>query len=227
MRTVNRWLIYLFGMLILALGLTLNTKTGLGVSPIISIAFGVSEIWGLNFGDMTFLLYGLFVLGQFVLRGKNSRLTDLLQFPLSLIFSRVLNLYSAAIPYQAAEHSFAMNFLLLLAAIFFTGAGAAITVNMKLIPNPGDGIVVAVAEKLGRGQGFAKNVFDVGCVSVTCVLGLLAAGRIVGVGVGTVAAMIGVGRAIALVNFVGKEKMCRAAGLAEPVSAVRREARNG
>ena len=207
MKTVNRWVLYLLGMLVLALGLTLNTKAGLGVSPIISIAFAVSEI-----GDMTFLLYSLFVAGQFVLRGKNSRLTDLLQLPLSLAFSRVLNLYSALIPYEAAEHGFWANFLLLLAAIFFTGAGAAITVNMKLVPNPGDGIVAAVAERLGRDQ-FAKNVFDVGCVAVTCVLGLLAAGRIVGVGVGTIAAMIGVGRSIALVNYLGKQKMCLAVGL--------------
>ncbi len=32
------------GMVILAFGITLNTKTGLGVSPIISIAYCVSEI---------------------------------------------------------------------------------------------------------------------------------------------------------------------------------------
>ena len=63
-----RWVLYTLGMLVLALGLTLNTKTGLGVSPIISVAFGVSEIWGLNFGDVTFLLYGLFVAGQIALR---------------------------------------------------------------------------------------------------------------------------------------------------------------
>ena len=212
-KLVNRWIFYILGMLVLALGLTLNTKAGLGVSPIISIAFAVSEIWGLNFGDMTFLLYALFVLGQFVLRGKNSRLTDLLQLPLSLAFSRVLNLYSALIPYEAAEHGFGMNLLLLLAAILFTGAGAAITVNMRLVPNPGDGIVAAVAEKIGRDQGFAKNLFDVGCVAVTCVLGLLASGGIVGIGIGTVAAMIGVGRSIFMVNWLGKERMCRAAGL--------------
>ena len=94
LKAVYRWTFYILGMLVLALGLTLNTKAGLGVSPIISIAFAVSEIWGWNFGDMTFLLYSLFVAGQFVLRGKNSRLTDLLQLPLSLAFSRVLNLYS-------------------------------------------------------------------------------------------------------------------------------------
>lgn len=136
MKTVNRWVLYLLGMLVLALGLTLNTKAGLGVSPIISVAFSVSEIWGLNFGDMTFLLYTLFVAGQLVLRGRDRRLTDLLQLPLSLAFSRVLNLYGALIPYEAAEHGFLANFLLLLAAIFFTGAGAAITVNMKLVPTP-------------------------------------------------------------------------------------------
>lgn len=32
-----RGLFYLMGLLILALGITLNTKTGLGVSPIISV----------------------------------------------------------------------------------------------------------------------------------------------------------------------------------------------
>ena len=125
----------------------------------------------------------------------------------------MLNLYSALIPYEAAEHGFGMNLLLLLAAILFTGAGAAITVNMRLVPNPGDGIVAAVAEKIGRDQGFAKNLFDVGCVAVTCVLGLLASGGIVGIGIGTVAAMIGVGRSIFMVNWLGKERMCRAAGL--------------
>ena len=78
MKQVYRWTLYLFGMLVLALGLTLNTKAGLGVSPIISIAFAVSEIWSLNFGDTTFLLYILFVAAQFLICGKRSRLTDLL-----------------------------------------------------------------------------------------------------------------------------------------------------
>lgn len=40
-----RGLFYLMGLLILALGITLNTKTGLGVSPIISVSFSISTIW--------------------------------------------------------------------------------------------------------------------------------------------------------------------------------------
>ena len=213
MKQVIRWLLYTLGMLVLALGLTLNTKTGLGVSPIISVAFGVSEIWGLNFGDVTFLLYGLFVAGQIALRRGRGWLADLLQLPLSLAFSRVLNVYSAVIPYRCEAHSLWENLLLLAAAMLLTGIGAAVTVNMRLVPNPGDGIVAAVAERLGRDQGFGKNLVDVCCVALTCVIGLTAAGRVVGVGLGTVAAMVCVGRVIALVNRLGRDWMCAAAGL--------------
>ena len=214
--TLNRWIIYIIGMLLLALGLTLNTKAGLGVSPIISLSYTVSEIWHLNFGDMTFFLYSLFVLGQIVLHRGKRLLGDLCQLPLSLIFSRVLNIYSALIPYQSTQEPFWKNLLVLLAAIAITGVGVSATVNMRLVPNPGDGIVAAIGEKIGREQGVAKNIFDFCCVAATCILGLAAAGRLVGIGLGTVLAMIGVGRAISLVNHLSKVKMCQAAGLLEP-----------
>ena len=134
----NRWVCYLVGMLLLALGLTLNTKSGLGVSPIISVAFCTSRLLELNFGDMTFLLYVLFVAAQFWIRGKDRRMSDLLQIPLSLVFSRVLNLYDAVIPYDSAEAGFVSNLVVLLAAVLLTGIGVSMTVNMRLVPNPGD-----------------------------------------------------------------------------------------
>ena len=201
-------------MLVLALGLTLNTKTGLGVSPILSLSYSSSQIWGLNFGDTTFVLYSLFVVGQLVIRGKKRQWYDLLQLPLSLAFSRVLNLFDRWITYDAGRHGMVSNLLLLLLAILITGIGVAMTVNMRLIPNPGDGNVQAVADKMGRDQGFAKNVFDLGCVSATVVLCLVTTGHVVSIGLGTVLAMVGVGRAIALVNHFFKDRMCRAAGVA-------------
>ena len=62
-----RILFYCIGLLVLALGLTLNTKTGLGVSPIISVAYSISEIFDHNFGNMTLALYSIFVLNELVL----------------------------------------------------------------------------------------------------------------------------------------------------------------
>lgn len=214
MKNPYRWLIYGLGMAVLALGITLNTKTGLGVSPIISVAYSVSQIFSLNFGDMTFLLYALFVVVQLFLRDRSERIATLLQIAVSLVFSRLLNLFDALIPYAGANHSIASNLALLAAAIFLTGLGVAMTVNMRLVPNPGDGIVQAIAEKIGRDQGFTKNIFDVGCVCATAAVGLCCCRRIVGIGIGTIAAMVGVGRAIALVNHFYQEKMLAAAGLA-------------
>jgi uncharacterized membrane protein YczE len=208
-----RVVIYLLGVLVMAVGLTMNTKTGLGVSPILSVSYCVSQISGWSLGNTTFLQYCLFVVAEFVLRGKNCRWYDLLQLPFSLVFSRLLDLSSALITYDAATHGLGMNLLFLLGAIVITGVGITMTVNMQLVPNPGDGIVQAIAERIGKDQGFAKNWFDVGCVAVTCVLSLALTGSIIGIGIGTLIAMIGVGRAVAAVNHFFKEPMCRAAGL--------------
>ena len=51
-KTVLRILFYVAGLLILTLGIILNTRSGLGVSPIISVAYSISTIWELNFGNI-------------------------------------------------------------------------------------------------------------------------------------------------------------------------------
>lgn len=208
-----RWSVYLMGLVFLAFGIALSIKTALGISPISSVAFCISEIWRINLGVMSFAVYAVFVAAQFALRGKNSRVVDLLQLAVSFVFSWALDKIVTLIPYDALDHGFWVNFTLLLVAIVFIGVGVSGSVKMKLIPNPGDGIVQAVAEKMGWEQGFAKNVFDIGCVCVTTTMGLVFARRLVGVGVGTVAAMLGVGRVVALTNRFVMKKLCAAAGV--------------
>ena len=43
---VVRGTVYAAGLLILAMGIILNTKTGLGVSPIVSVPYVVAQIMG-------------------------------------------------------------------------------------------------------------------------------------------------------------------------------------
>lgn len=62
-----RILFYAGGLLVLALGLTLNTKTGLGVSPIISVAYSAATIFDHNFGNTTLALYSIFVVIEMIL----------------------------------------------------------------------------------------------------------------------------------------------------------------
>ena len=122
-KTITRTLVYLSGLCILALGLTLSTKADLGVSPIIAVSFCISKI-----------------------------------------------------------------------------TGAALSLDMRLIANPGDGLVQAVSDRTGIDLGLSKNIVDITCVTLTCILSMTVSHRILGVGIGTLIAMLGIGRVIALVN---------------------------
>ena len=212
---------YLVGLLVLALGISLNTKTGLGVSPIISVSYSISTIWNLNFGNMTMVLYCIFVLVEMLLHTILCRkelkredialehanemnlklvlIMDLLQIPLSLVFTRFLNVFGAWIPDLKTDcagsfaGTFAGRLFFLIIAIILTGIGAAMSLNMRIIPNPGDGIVQAI------------------CVTIS--VGLIFAHHLVGIGLGTVLAVIGVGRAIAAFNYLFYEKTKTLAGL--------------
>jgi len=221
-----RWLFYLLGLLVLALGITLNTKVGLGVSPIISVSFSISTIWNLNFGNTTLFLYGSFVLVEMLVHTiqkpynlKVILLADLLQFPLSLVFTRFLNLFSAVIPELQTAYegyfagSLAGRILFLILAVILTGIGSAMSLNMRLVPNPGDGIVQAISDYTGKTVGFIKNCFDFSNICITFLVGLLFAGRIIGIGLGTVLAVIGVGRSVAVFNHFCMQKMLKLAGL--------------
>lgn len=197
MNFAKRLAVYCAGMVLLALGITLNTKTNLGVSPLVAIAFCVSQLRGLSFANTALVAYLVYFLIEAALKGRTLRVFDFLQIPFCYLFTRCMNLFSAALP---TAQSVPLRVGMLVLAIVCTGFGAAMMVAMHLIPNPADGLVQALGERIGKSMGFAKNLFDIVSVCVTAAIGLLAAGRLVGVGVGTVCAMLGTGRAVALCN---------------------------
>lgn len=215
-KLINRLLSYGLGIVILALGITLNTKTGLGVSALVSIAYTVANAWNLNFALMTFLLYTCFALIEvglkwgFLPQLRKVLWKDLLQIPFSLAFSLFLNVFGGIIP--VAEHVGAQIVMLVL-AIVCTGIGAAIIVDMHLIPNPADGLAQTLGMVTKKGMGLGKNLLDCSCVGISAVIGLVARGRLIGIGIGTIAAMIGVGRVVALFNRCFETKLCRKAGV--------------
>lgn len=199
----KRIIVYIVGLFILALGLTLNTKASLGVSPIISVPYSISQITELNFGDLTFIEYALFVFVEIMIhlseKNKKKIVADLLQLPLSLVFTRLLNIFSACIPTSSI---FLVQLLILVLAIICTGIGAAMSLSMQLVPNPGDGIVQALAGKFNKSVGLTKNMFDCLSVCITLCISLIFAHTVLGIGIGTVIAVLGVGRVIALFHHM-------------------------
>ena len=82
-----------------------------------------------------------------------------------------------------------------------------LSLDMRLIANPGDGLVQAVSDRTGTDLGLSKNIVDITCVTLTCILSMTVSHRILGVGIGTLIAMIGIGRVIAFVNKLFGERL--------------------
>ncbi len=199
----HRAMIYVIGLLVLGIGITLNIKTMMGVSPITSVAYSISEIYGLNFGNMTFIVYCSFIIVQLMLSKKDHYFKIILQIPLSYVFTRWLNVLGSWIP---DFDSIGIRVVMLVFAVLFTGIGAMLSIRMDLVPNPADGIVGVISHITHRRLGAVKNMFDLTNVSITLILSFFLAGRIIGVGIGTVAAVLGVGRVIALMDrFIGQK----------------------
>ncbi len=204
---------YLLGMISLAMGITLNTKAGLGTSAIISVPYTISLETGWNFANLTLATYCVLVLAQFFIKGKKRTAWDLLQVVVSIIFTRFMDLFQNMISYQSGR--LPLDIIILLFGILLTGIGAAMTVNMHLIPNPADGLVGSIADRTGKEMGLCKNLLDIASVTCSLLLGLFFGNPFLGVGLGTIISMIGVGRVIAIFNKLTKQPLQKKAGLVE------------
>lgn len=210
-KQICRGSIYALGMFILAIGVTLSTRTNLGSSPITSVPYCLSYVMDWKIGDATLLVYSSFVIVEVVchikMKEKLMVVKDILQIPVCLIFTRFMNLFASMIPNMTGP--FRLQLVCQLLAIVLIGIGMVLALNVRLIPNPSDGIIQTLADFTGKKLGTVKNIADAICVTITLVTGYLCTGKIVCVGIGTIMAMLLVGRVVALGNMLLKEKICR------------------
>ena len=206
----KRICIYIIGVFTLALGLVLNSKTGLGVSAILSVPFSLSTFTSLSFGTWTSILYIAFVIIQLVILRKADWLV-ILQFPFSIVFGRIIDLYNAIL--KIRDPSLALSLILLALAVFFTALGVVIMVSMKLIVNPADGFVGTVSSAVKKPFGTVKMMTDIGMICVTVIICLLFPHKLVGIGLGTLVSAFGIGPMINILTAKLKQSLCRMAGM--------------
>ncbi|MDO5594780.1 MAG: hypothetical protein Q4G01_08235, partial [Eubacteriales bacterium] len=162
---MRRLVCYGIGMLVLTCGITLNTKTLLGVSPIISVPNSLSVLFGWDLGWVVTLFYLLCVAAQLPIKGRRFGILDVLQFPVSFLSGWLVGWYSKTLSFP--NPSWPLRLTLLALAILLTGTGVCMMVNMELAPNPADGLVDSISQRSGKSMGLCKNLFDLACAAVT------------------------------------------------------------
>lgn len=210
---------YILGIIILSIGLTLSAKSGLGMAPVISIPFAIANVLDLNFALITFIAYISFIVIQALINRDHKKWKYILQVPFTLFFSTMLDIFGNILNFQYPN--LWQNLILLFFGMIATAIGVPMIANMKIILNPADGLALSFGYLLKKDLGFGKNVLDITCVIITSTIGLVFAGKIIGIGIGTLIAMIVVGRIISIFNRMFKDKMDRLAGLKVENSDVR------
>ena len=198
---IKRILIYLIGMLILAFGLTLSSETDLGTSALTSLPFVMSELSGISLGNTMFALYFIFVVCELVItHDKHTAPVYLMQIPVSIVFTRVMDIIDLMIDLTGTSIYFRLFCMLL--SVTCIGVGSCLGLRMRIIANPGDGFVQTIAEWVGKPLGNVKNIVDISFVIAAATVSLLCLHRLAGAGIGTIMSMIGVGRVIAATNWI-------------------------
>jgi uncharacterized membrane protein YczE len=189
---LKRYLSLLAGLILSAAGIALVTKAGLGTSPISSLPYVLSFIGRLSFGEWTFIINMCMMVGQIAILRSSFPFMQLLQIPMTVIFSFVIDLVMFLCASFAPDH-YTSRIALLLAGCIILGAGIALQITANVVMLSGEGLVRAIASVLKKNFGTVKTVFDLSMVISAILVSLVLLGRIDGLREGTVISALIVG----------------------------------
>lgn len=201
--------VYCLGLLILAFGIALAVNSNLGVSPVSSLPYVVSQISGISLGTCTIAVYICYILLQMVISRKFQP-----ALLLQLVFSTIFGWFVDGAKYVLGDFCLPTYFgqlLMLAASILLIGFSLVLYIDVKLAPMPAEGLVGCLSEKLGKPFSRMKTFVDCTSVLIGAVLSLLFLGKLVGIREGTILTALLVGRMMGtLRKFVGPwiQKLC-------------------
>ena len=77
---------YFVGLFIMTIGIALSVKSNLGVSPVSSIPYTMTCVWGIEMGKATIIFHAALVLIQILLLRKRFKPINLLQVVVGIVF---------------------------------------------------------------------------------------------------------------------------------------------
>ena len=92
MNKLKRYLLFLVGLFINSLGVSLVTKASLGTSPISSIPYVLSLNFPFTLGNFTIVFSLILIALQIIILRKNFKIENVLQIPVSVMFGYFIDL---------------------------------------------------------------------------------------------------------------------------------------
>lgn len=195
-----RFLIYILGLFIMTLGISMSVKSDLGVSPVSSIPYSITCITGLEMGKATILFHIALVVLQIILLGKAFKIKNLLQVVVGVIFGYFTTFSNYLFSFLPTPHNILIRLILMLGSAAFIAVGIFFYLPADIVPLAGEGAMQAVAIKTNILFNKVKIGFDVSMVTISLIACLLTLGRLGSVGIGTIIAAVLVGTILGFVT---------------------------
>lgn len=192
MNKLKRYLLFLAGLFVNALGVSLVTKASLGTSPISSIPYVLSLNYPLTLGNFTIIFSIFLILLQLLILRKNFKIENALQIPVSIAFGYFIDL-TMYMFFWVDPQNYVVKLISLLAGCVVLGFGVYMEVLADVVMLPGESFVRAIVQTWNTNFGTTKIIFDSSMTIMAGVLSVLFFGKLNGVREGTIMAALLVG----------------------------------
>ena len=203
-RTVNnlvrRYLMLLFGLFIMSIGVAFSIKAGLGTSPVSSVPYVLSLILQpMTVGETTIVVNCLLVLLQVLLLRRQFQLVQLIQVPVAIAFGYLTD-FAVWLLGALEPATYWQQWLFCIVGILLVGIGVSFEVTADVVTMAGEGVALALCKVFGLKFAAAKVGGDCSLVIIALVLSFGFLHTLAGVREGTIAAAIFVGMTARQVN---------------------------
>ena len=205
MKSINRIIIYICGIFLLALGGVLAIKSNLGASPVSSLPLSISKVSSISLGTAAAILFTIYVGMQIILLKRDFKMIQLLQIVFAILFGQIMNFFNLIININV--DSFYIRIFICILSFFITSLGIVFTITADIVPVAPDGLSQAISKKARIDFGKAKIYFDCVIVILSGSILLFNGKGLDGLGIGTILSALLVGRIVAYINKSLKHKI--------------------
>lgn len=191
---------YFVGLFIMTIGIALSVKSNLGVSPVSSIPYTMTCVWGIEMGKATIIFHAALVFIQILILRKRFKPINLLQVVVGIVFGYFTTFCNYLATYLPSTDNMVMRIVLMLVSTVFIAVGIFFYLPADLIPLAGEGVMQAVSDVTKIEFSKVKIGFDCSMVIISVITCLICIHSLGSVGVGTVIAAFLVGFNLGRVN---------------------------
>lgn len=204
---IVRFIVYIIGLFIMTLGVSMSVKSDLGVSPVSSIPYTITCIFGLEMGKATILFHIFLVIIQIFILRKEFNAKNLLQVVVGVLFGYFTTFSNYLFTYLPTPNNIFIRLILMIVSTLFIAVGIFFYLPADIVPLAGEGAMKAISDKTGVVFSRVKIGFDLTMVLISLISCLVALHRLGSVGVGTIIAAVLVGINLGIVTkLFGKQR---------------------